>query len=113
MKYLAVFDDDFLSNFRLDDMGLTLVLTDKYNCTRAVSLKPIQRYTLVRPDGTLIYLNDDHIQALIKFEENKILDDMLKDINKTFDELPKSFIHFNQSKKDLRKIFGLDTEGKE
>lgn len=30
MKYIAVFDDSMLSNFRLDDKDrLTLVLTDK------------------------------------------------------------------------------------
>lgn len=41
MKYIAIFDDSMLSNFRLDDEDrLTLVLTDKNNCTRAVRLKP-------------------------------------------------------------------------
>ena len=32
--------DDFLSYFRLDDNGKTLVLTDKYGCTRALKLLP-------------------------------------------------------------------------
>ena len=37
MKY-AKFSDDFLSYFRLDDNGKTLVLTDKRGYTRAVRL---------------------------------------------------------------------------
>ena len=37
MKY-AKFSDDFLSDFRLDDNGETLVLTDKRGYTRAVKL---------------------------------------------------------------------------
>lgn len=41
MKY-AKFSDDFLSDFRLDDNGETLVLTDKRGFTRAVRLLPYE-----------------------------------------------------------------------
>ena len=41
MKY-AKFSDDFLSDFRLDDNGETLVLTDKRGYTRAVKLLPYE-----------------------------------------------------------------------
>lgn len=41
MKY-AKFSDDFLSYFRLDDNGETLVLTDKRGYTRAVKLLPYE-----------------------------------------------------------------------
>lgn len=41
MKY-AIFSDDFLSYFRLDDNGETLVLTDKRGYTRAVTLLPYE-----------------------------------------------------------------------
>lgn len=46
MKY-AKFSDDFLSYFRLDDNGETLVLTDKRGYTRAVKLLPYEE----RPQG--------------------------------------------------------------
>lgn len=46
MKY-AKFSDDFLSYFRLDDNGETLVLTDKRGYTRAVELLPYEE----RPKG--------------------------------------------------------------
>ena len=46
MKY-AKFSDDFLSYFRLDDNGETLVLTDMRGYTRAVRLLPYEE----RPKG--------------------------------------------------------------
>lgn len=49
MKY-AKFSDDFLSYFRLDDNGETLVLTDKRGYTQAVELLPYEE----RPQGDLI-----------------------------------------------------------
>lgn len=39
MRYKAVFTDEFLSYFRLDDSGKTLVLTDRQGFTRAVTLE--------------------------------------------------------------------------
>ena len=39
MTYKAVFTDEFLSYFRLDDNGKTLVLTDGHGLTRAVTLE--------------------------------------------------------------------------
>lgn len=49
MKY-AKFSEDFLSYFRLDDNGETLVLTDKHCCTRAVKLLPYEE----KPQGVWI-----------------------------------------------------------
>lgn len=46
MKY-AKFSDAFLSDFRLDDNGETLVLTDKRGYTRAIKLLPYEE----RPKG--------------------------------------------------------------
>lgn len=50
MKY-AKFSDDFLSDFRLDDVGETLVLTDKRGYTRAVKLLPYEE----RPHGKWVF----------------------------------------------------------
>lgn len=49
MKY-AKFSDDFLSDFRLDDNGETLVLTDKRGYSRAVKLLPYEE----RPQGEYV-----------------------------------------------------------
>ena len=53
MKY-AKFSDDFLSYFRLDDNGETLVLTDMRGYTRAVRLLPYEE----RPQGEWIIIDD-------------------------------------------------------
>ena len=58
MKYIAVFDDEFLSNFRLDDNGETLVLTDKRGYTRVVKLLPYEK----RPQGEWID-HEKHIEC--------------------------------------------------
>ena len=55
MKY-AKFSDDFLSYFRLDDNGETLVLTDKRGFTRAVKLLPYEE----RPQGERITFPTNH-----------------------------------------------------
>ena len=91
MKYIAIVDDNFISNFRRDDAdGLTLVLKDISNCTRATRLKPIQRYLLVLPDGQSIYLTQEHIDALMEFERERmtqeVLDDFMGGFHKTINE---------------------------
>lgn len=53
MKY-AKFSDDFLSYFRLDDGGETLVLKDKLGGTRAVKLLPYEE----RPLGEWIPVSE-------------------------------------------------------
>lgn len=71
MKYIAIFDDSMLSNFRLDDGGLTLVMTDKKGFNRAVSLKPVIRPTLTpyeeRPHGGWIEENSETGAIGIKY----------------------------------------------
>ena len=104
MKYLAVLDDILVSKFKLYNGDM--IVKDENGMERKITIKPIQRYTLVMPDGSSIYLTDDHIQALIKFEQNNMIDDMLKNINKTLDKLPKSYF----SKEELRRQFGLEGE---
>lgn len=52
MKY-AKFSDDFLSDFRLDDSGKTLVLTDKRGYTRAVKLLPYEERPQAKTNADL------------------------------------------------------------
>ena len=67
MKYLAIFDDEFLSNFRRDDED-TLVLDDRAGATRAVKLKPLRHPTITREDGETLYLTQGHIDCLLRYE---------------------------------------------
>lgn len=59
MKY-AKFSDDFLSDFRLDDNGETLVLTDKRGYTRAVKLLPYEE----RPQGKWVKITKDGVMPI-------------------------------------------------
>ena len=90
MKYIAIFEDSMLSNFRLDDEDrLTLVLTDKNNGTRAVRLKPIIRPVLTVTEDcggiatSSIYLTEGHINAMRRYEEINTVKEILdKRMNK-------------------------------
>lgn len=55
MKYMAIFDDDFLQYFRRDDNGMTLVVNDRDGLTRAVRLQPLEE----RPHGEWVNYVDD------------------------------------------------------
>lgn len=113
MKYLAIFDDDMLSNFRLDDGGLTLVLKDKTECTRAVELKPIEvdRPTLIYK-GQVVYLTDEHIQAMAELEKEQMKKEVLKQLKKTIDGLSDfDFDWQSEMRKDYADVIA-DLKGK-
>ena len=69
MKYLAIVDDDFLENFRLDDNGLTLVVQDRVGAERGVRLKPLKANAFVKAtDGQSVYLTRGHVDAMLDYE---------------------------------------------
>ena len=80
MKYIAVVDDDFISNFRTDDNGLTLVLNDEKGFTRAVRLKPIVKPTVVREDGESVYITQGHIDSMLDYEQRERISRVIRDI---------------------------------
>ena len=86
MKYLAVFDDGFLSNFRLDDCGLTLVLTDKRGATRAVKLTPLERPMLTITEGNSVYLTQAHMDALMEYEQHAMTAEAVRQVNNSIQE---------------------------
>lgn len=78
MKY-AKFSEDFLEDFRLDDNGETLVLTDKRGYTRAVKLLhyeespqgDIHDFIAKADEGTLFQLKKEIENALTKIAERE------------------------------------------
>lgn len=86
MKYIAIFDDEFLKNFRLYDGGLTLVMYDEGMATRAVRLFPIQHHTFTSVDGQSAYLTQGHIDAMLEYERNEILKNMMGMFADNFDQ---------------------------
>ena len=86
MKYIAVLDDDFLSNFRLDDCGLTLVVNDNKGCTRGIPLKPLAKEMMVATNGKSVYLSQKHIDCLLEMEHEEMIKNTLMGIQEGFTE---------------------------
>ncbi len=78
MKYLAIFDDEFLQNFRKD--GLTLVLNDKAGATRGVQLKPLIKPVVINEkSGESVYITDEHIKVLQDYETGETIKKIIKE----------------------------------
>ena len=83
MKYMAVIDDNFLSNFRVDmsRIGikpLVLVVKDERGYERGIELKPIGKEMIVTPDGESMYITQKHIDAMIEMERKQMYEDAVK-----------------------------------
>lgn len=63
MLYKAIFSEDFLSDFRLDDNGKTLVLTDERGYTRAVRL--IEEHNVVSTKDKELIEKLEQIEAVM------------------------------------------------
>ena len=85
MKYLAIIDEAFLSNFRLDDGGLTLVVKDKNNCTRAMPLKPIGKPVITLPTGDSVYITQGHIDAMLEYEKQEQIKEVIEQMQQNWD----------------------------
>lgn len=91
MKYIAIVDDEFLSNFRVDVRSngqscsdIVLVVTDKAGSTQGIELKPLQRVMVVTDEGNSAYLNQEHIDCLIEMERKNMFDEAVKDMMNSF-----------------------------
>lgn len=79
MKYIAIIDEEILENFRLDENGKLLVLTDVNNCTRAVEIKPLAKTMVVCKDGRNGYITQGHIDAMVEYEQKQQIESIQKD----------------------------------
>lgn len=86
MKYIAIIDEQILNNFRLDDNGKILVLTDTNNCTRAVEIKPIAKTMVVLKDGESAYITQGHIDAMVEYEQKQQIESIQKDLAKMWQQ---------------------------
>jgi len=91
MKYIAIVDDEFLSNFRVDIKSnaqscsdIVLVVTDKAGSTRGIKLKPLQRVMIVTDEGNSAYLSQSHIDCLIEMERKEMFEEAIQNMMKSF-----------------------------
>ena len=83
MRWIAVLDENFISNFRVDMDGInlpTMVVRDKAGFDRGISLKPLTKEMFITKDGKSFYLSQDHIDCLTKMERDKTINKIVKDM---------------------------------
>lgn len=90
MKYIAIIDDEFLSNFRVDvkgsgcDLDMILVVQDDRWYQRGIRIQPIGRPMIVNTDGNSAYLNHEHIDCLLEMERKHMFDEVVKNVMNSF-----------------------------
>lgn len=88
MKYLAIVDDDFLSNFRVDvnpqDFDMILVVKDEAGSTQVIRLKPLPTEALVTKDGKSVYLSQKHIDCLIEMERKEMIQEAVNNMMNSY-----------------------------
>lgn len=90
MKWIAIVDDEFLSNFRVDVKNnstysdMVLVVKDERGFERGVRIQPVGKVMVVIPDGNSAYLNQEHIDCLIEMERKEMFDKAVKDMMNSF-----------------------------
>ena len=78
MKYIAILDDNFISNFRLDDF--VVVVNDKRGYKRGIPLKMLKHPIIVNEDGEAVYLTQGHIDALLEYEDKQRQERVMRDV---------------------------------
>lgn len=119
MKYIAIVDDSFLSNFRVDAGmdGIVLVCHDKRGLKRGVVLKPLNMPVFTSRDGFSIYLTQEQLDELRAYFQRKALEDIGKKYRESFDETLSSFEEMKKqyhipiiTPRDISKVIKLEME---
>lgn len=90
MKWIAILDNEFLSNFRVDvgeiphSSNIVLVVKDERGFERGVRIQPIGRAMVVSSDGNSAYLNQSHIDCLLEMEKKQMFDEAVRDMMNSF-----------------------------
>lgn len=118
MKYIAIVDDTFLSNFRVDTGmdGIVLVCQDKRGMERSVVLKPLNMPAFITRDGISMYLTEEQLNEIGAYFQKKALEECHKKLMEDFDEinsLPEKQFHIPIpiiTPIDIDKVVKLDME---
>ena len=99
MKYIAIVDDDFIKNFRVDrdSAGQVLVVNDESGVNRGIALKPIIRPTVTFQSGESLYLTQGHIDSLLDYEKRQALKETLERVNATMESVQVGSVYRNES----------------
>ena len=81
MKYLAILDDNVVSNLELG-AGLSIRVMGKNKKVHQIALKPLIHPTIVNDAGTAMYLTHGHINALREYEQKQMMDEIFESMEK-------------------------------
>ena len=76
MKYIAVIDDDMLTDIR----ELRIVVVSPKNGCQNVSVKPLLTHTVTLEDGQSLYLTQGHINAMMEYEKMAVIKRIIGDV---------------------------------
>lgn len=81
MKYLAILDDDVVSNLELG-AGLSIRVMGKHKKVHQIALKPLIQPTLVSDEGKSMYLTQGHINAMRAYEQKQMMNEIFESMEK-------------------------------
>ena len=102
MKYIAVFDEEELTNDLRHEFN-RYALTAKFN-NRVKRLIPVVTSMIINGEGTTAYLTQGHIDCLTEYERQQMMQEMMDRLKESMEEdLKKNAL----SVEEIRKQFGF------
>lgn len=85
MKYLAIIDEDLLSDFRVDvgyppHSNMVMVAKDERGFERGIVIKPIATEMFVTTEGKSAYLSQELVSALMEVESKRTIEKAINDM---------------------------------
>ena len=103
MKYIIIIDECEFSKFDVSDNRDSIAMTDKNGITWNIGIKPVIRPTLVVDNGESIYLSDDDIEQIRKYEVERITKETIERFNQNFYDTLKTELPIHTSMQDAPK----------
>ena len=113
MKYLLIVDDQYVKKYDNSTPYVTAVLEDYLTIKLIVT--PLQREMLVMPNGASAYLTQGHIDAMMEYEREQHIKEIVDKMNHSLDgindvDLPKRVPLITPE--EVKRQFGLDGKDK-
>ena len=114
MRYLLIIDESQYSDFeKVDGNLLEIYAVDQNGNKRMFDVRPIQREMLVTPNGASAYLTQGHINAMMEYEREQHIKEIVDKMNHSLDgindmDLPKRVPLITPE--EIKRQFGLEDD---
>lgn len=116
MRYLLILEEYQYNDFeKVDGNPLEIYARDKTGIKRIFDVRPIQREMLVMPNGASAYLTQGHIDALMGYEREQHIKEIVEKMNNSLDGINNVDLLKRVpliTPEELRRQFGLDGQDK-